>query len=164
MTKTKTPVTPAIRLLRQQQIPFVGHCYPYQDHGGTAICAQELQVDEHAVIKTLIMENEQQHPLVVLMHGDLQVSTKKLARTLGVKQVVPCTPDTALKHTGYLVGGTSPLGTRKKLPIYMEKSILKLPVIYLNGGKRGFLVEISPQEVHQLLNSQLVEVATDSAE
>ncbi len=163
MAKAKIPVTPAIRLLRQQQIPFIGHCYPYQDHGGTAVCAQELQVDEHAVIKTLVMEDEQQRPLVVLMHGDYQVSTKKLARTLGVKQVAACTPETALKHTGYQVGGTSPLGTRKKLPVYMEQSILELTVIYLNGGKRGFLLEISPQEVHQLLNSQLVEVSTDTA-
>ena len=163
MAKPKSPVTPAIRLLRQQKVPFVGHCYPYQDHGGTAVCAQELQVAEHAVVKTLIMEDEQQRPLVVLMHGDRQVSTKKLARALGVKQVVPCAPDIAQKHTGYQVGGTSPLGTRKKLPVYMERSILELPIIYLNGGKRGFLVEISPQEVHQLLNSQLVEVSTDIA-
>jgi Cys-tRNA(Pro) deacylase len=164
MAKPKIPVTPAIRLLRQQQVSFVGHCYPYQDHGGTAICARELQVDEHAVVKTLIMEDEQQRPLVVLMHGDRQVSTKQLARTIGVKQVVPCTPDTARKHTGYQVGGTSPLGTRKKLPVYMEQSILELSVIYLNGGKRGFLVEIAPKEVHRLLNAQLVEVATDTAD
>ena len=161
MAKPKTPVTPAIRLLRQKQVSFVGHCYPYQDHGGTATCARELQVEEHAVIKTLIMEDEQKRPLVVLMHGDRQVSTKQLARAIGVKQVVPCTPDTAKKHTGYQVGGTSPLGTRKKLPVYMEQSILELTVIYLNGGKRGFLVEISPQEVQRLLNSQMVEVATD---
>ncbi len=164
MAKPKIPVTPAIRLLRQQQVPFVGHCYPYQNHGGTAVCAQELQVAEHAVIKTLIMEDEQQRPLVVLMHGDCQVSTKKLARTLSVKQVVPCTPDTAQKHTGYQVGGTSPLGTRKELPVYMERSILELPLIYLNGGKRGFLVEIAPQDLQRLLSPMLVDTATDASD
>ncbi len=159
MTKLKIPVTPAIRLLRQQQVPFVGHGYPYQDHGGTAVCAQDLQVAEHAVIKTLIMEDDQQRPLVVLMHGDRQVSTKKLARTIGVKQIVPCTPTTAQKHTGYQVGGTSPLGTRKKLPVYMERSILELPIIYLNGGKRGFLVEMAPQDLQRILSPILVDTA-----
>jgi len=161
MAKPKIPVTPAIRLLRQHKVPFVGHCYVYEEHGGTAVCARELQVDEHAVIKTLVMEDEQQRPLVVLMHGDRQVSTKKLARVLGVKQVTPCAPETARKHTGYLVGGTSPLGTRKALPVYMERSITKLPVIYLNGGKRGFLVEVSPGDVAQLLCAELVDSATD---
>ena len=162
MAKSKIPVTPAIRLLRKQKVAFVGHCYPYEEHGGTAVCARELQVDEHAVIKTLIMEDEHRAPLVVLMHGDRQVSTKKLARALGVKQVVPCTPETAQKHTGYQVGGTSPLGTRKALPVYIERSILQLPEIYLNGGKRGFLVEISPSDICRLLSPVLVDAATDS--
>ncbi len=162
MAKSKTPVTPAIRLLRQKKVPFIGHCYPYEEHGGTAVCARELQVDEHAVIKTLIMENENQAPMVVLMHGDRQVSTKKLARALGVKQINPCLPETAQKHTGYQVGGTSPLGTRKTLPVYLERSILQLPVIYLNGGKRGFLVEISPDDICQLLSPVLIDAATDS--
>ncbi len=161
MAKTKIPVTPAIRLLRQQQIPFIGHCYAYQEHGGTAVCARELQVAEHAVIKTLVMEDEAQRPLLMLMHGDRQVSTKKLARSVGARQITPCRPDTAQRHTGYQVGGTSPLGTRKPLPVCMERSILELPVIYLNGGKRGFLVALSPQHLLSLLSPRLVDAATE---
>lgn len=163
MTKGKTPVTPAVRLLRQQEVPFVGRCYAFEAHGGTAVCARELQVDEHAVIKTLVLEDERQRPLVMLMHGDRQLSTKKLARALGVKQIVPCTPENVRKHTGYLVGGTSPLGTRKALPVYMERTILKLPTIYLNGGKRGFLVEIAPEDVQRLLAAEPVDAAAGSS-
>jgi Cys-tRNA(Pro) deacylase len=161
MAKDKTPVTPAVRLLKQLSVPFIGRPYPYEEHGGTAVCARELQVAEHAVIKTLVMEDENRQPLLVLMHGDLQVSTKALARTLGVKQISPCTPDTASKHTGYLVGGTSPFGTRKPLPVYMEASILELPVIYINGGKRGFLLEMAPADLQKVLNPKLVKVASD---
>ncbi|MEZ4483782.1 MAG: Cys-tRNA(Pro) deacylase [Syntrophotaleaceae bacterium] len=164
MAKSKIPVTPAIRLLRQQKVPFIGHCYPYEEHGGTAVCARELQVDEHAVIKTLILEDEHQAPLVMLMHGDRQVSTKKLARALGVKQIAPCLPETAQKHSGYQVGGTSPLGTRKAMPVYIERSILQLPTIYLNGGKRGFLVEVSPDDICRLLSPVPVDAATDSGD
>jgi Cys-tRNA(Pro) deacylase len=161
MAKDKTPVTPAVRLLRQQNIPFVGRLYAYEEHGGTAVCARELDVDEHAVIKTLIMEDDRKEPLVVLMHGDRQVSTKTLARTLGVKQIVPCEPGTANRHTGYLVGGTSPFGTRKNLPVYMEESILALPTVYVNGGKRGFLLEMSPQDLRKVLQPVLVHTTSD---
>ncbi len=159
MAKDKNPVTPAVRLLKQQSIPFIGRPYPYEEHGGTAVCARELQVSEHAVIKTLVMEDDNRQPLLVLMHGDRQVSTKALARTIGVKQISPCTPDTAHKHTGYLVGGTSPFGTRKPLPVYMEASILELPVIYVNGGKRGFLLEMAPADLQKVLDPVLVQVA-----
>jgi Cys-tRNA(Pro) deacylase len=159
MAKDRNPVTPAVRLLKQRSIPFAGRPYNYEEHGGTAVCARELQVAEHAVIKTLVMEDDNRQPLLVLMHGDRQVSTKSLARTIGVKQISPCTPDTAHRHTGYLVGGTSPFGTRKSLPVYMEASILELPVIYINGGKRGFLLEMAPGDLQKVLDPVLVEVA-----
>jgi Cys-tRNA(Pro) deacylase len=159
MAKQKLPVTPAIRLLRQHRIPFTGHLYAYEDHGGTAVCARELQVDEHAVIKTLIMEDDRQQPLIVLMHGDREVSTKNLARLLNVKHVAPCDPRTADRHSGYQVGGTSPFGTRKAMPVYMEESILAQPVVYINGGRRGFLVAMAPADVVRVLQPTLVQVA-----
>jgi Cys-tRNA(Pro) deacylase len=159
MAKDKTPVTPAVRLLRQKNIPFVGRLYAYEEHGGTAVCARELGVDEHAVIKTLIMQDDRGEPLVVLMHGDRQVSTKALARSIGVKQIDPCDPATANRHTGYLVGGTSPFGTRKNLPVYMEETILSLPFVYINGGKRGFLLEMTSQDVQRVLQPTLVQAA-----
>lgn len=159
MTKEKSPVTPAVRLLRQERIAFTPHPYPYEEKGGTAVSSRELGVDEHAVIKTLIMEDEAKNPLMVLMHGDRQVSTKELARTLGVKTVVPCVPAVADKHSGYQVGGTSPFGTRKPLPVYLEETILDLPKIYINGGKRGFLVGLDPRDVVRLLQPKLVKVA-----
>lgn len=159
MAKETVPVTPAIRLLRQYAISFTPYLYGYEDKGGTALCARALNVPEHAVIKTLIMEDENAQPFIVLMHGDRQVSTKTLARFMGVKQLTPCTPATANRHTGYLVGGTSPLGTKRALPVYMESSIAELTVIYLNGGKRGFLVGIAPQDLCQLLKPVLVAVA-----
>ena len=140
MSKEKFPVTPATRLLREHNSIFTGHLYPYEEHGGTAHSARCLGVDEHCVIKTLIMENERRQPLIVLMHGDRKVSTKELARLLGVKTITPCEPAVANKHRGYLVGGTSPFGTRKAMPVYMEASILELPLIYLNGGKRGLIL------------------------
>jgi Cys-tRNA(Pro) deacylase len=158
VAKEKTPVTPAIRVLRGAEVTFTEHLYQYEEKGGTAVSARELGVAEHAVVKTLIMADERHNPLVVLMHGDRQVSTKELARLMGVKTVTPCTPDLAARHTGYLVGGTSPFGTRKVLPVYMEESILLLPKIYLNGGKRGFLVGLDPQEVVRLLRPTLVNV------
>jgi Cys-tRNA(Pro) deacylase len=157
MAKQKLPVTPAIRLLRQQRVPFTGHCYAYEDHGGTAVCARELQVDEHAVIKTLIMEDNHRRPLIVLMHGDREVSTKKLARLLSVKHVAPCDPRTADRHSGYQVGGTSPLGTRKTMPVYMEESILAQPIIYINGGRRGFLLAMAPADLVRVLRPTLVQ-------
>jgi len=158
MSKDKTPVSPAVRALRAARISFTDHPYAYEEKGGTAVSARELGVDEHAVVKTLIMEDERKNPVIVLMHGDRQVSTKELARTMGVKGIVPCPPDTALKHSGYLVGGTSPFGTRKSMPVYMEESILALPKIYINGGKRGFLVGIDPKEVVRLLKPTLVRI------
>lgn len=159
MAKDKHPVTPAIRFLREQDIPFTGHLYPYEEHGGTAVCARELQVDEHAVIKTLIFETDRKDPLIVLMHGDREVSAKDLARLLGVKQVSPCTPQTANRHSGYQVGGTSPFGTRRQMPVYMEETIAGLPIIYINGGKRGFLVAVDPQDLIRALRPAMVRVA-----
>jgi Cys-tRNA(Pro) deacylase len=158
MTKDKTPMTPAIRLLKKENVAYTGHLYDYQDHGGTAVSARELGVDEHSVIKTLIMEDENKNPLVILMHGPLQVSTKNLARFIGVKAITPCSPDTAARHTGYLVGGTSPFGTRKAMPVYLEETILDLPKIYINGGKRGYLVCIDPGELVRLLKPVAVRV------
>lgn len=159
MAKDKTPVTPAVRMLREGGVAFIEHPYKYEEKGGTAVSARELGVDEHCVIKTLVMEDERRNPLVVLMHGDRQVSTKELARIAGVKSVAPCTPETANRHSGYMVGGTSPLGMRKKMPVYVEETILALPKIYINGGKRGFLVEIAPVDLVRLLEPTAVRVA-----
>ncbi len=161
MGKDKFPVTPALRELRAAGVRFTPHLYAYEEHGGTQVAARELGVDEHLVIKTLVMEDEAGRPLIVLMHGDREVSTKALARALGVKAVNPCDPATASRHTGYLVGGTSPLGTRKKLPVCLEASILELPVIYLNAGKRGFLAELAPGDLVPLLSPTPVVVARD---
>jgi len=161
MSKEKFPVTPAIRLLRDNNIAFTGHLYPYEEHGGTAHSARCLGVDEHCVIKTLIMEDDRKQPLIVLMHGDRKVSTRELARLRGVKTIMPCEPAVANRYSGYLVGGTSPFGTRKPMPVYLEASILDLPRIYLNGGKRGFLVGLAPAEVQRLLQPTLVQVAIE---
>ena len=153
------PVTPAVRVLRERKVEFAPHLYDYEERGGTRRSAAELGVDEHAVVKTLVMETDARKPLVVLMHGDREVSTKGLARALGVKSVQPCEPATAQKHTGYLVGGTSPFGTRARLPVYVERTIFELPKIYINGGKRGFLVEIEPRVLRELLPVEEVSVA-----
>lgn len=153
----KTPSTPAVRLLRELNIPYTEHLYTYEEHGGTQVAARSLGVDEHAVIKTLILEDEAAHPLVMLMHGDQEVSTKALARQLGCKAVHLCAPDTAHKHSGYLVGGTSPLGTRKAMPVYIEQSILALERIYLNGGSRGFLVGLVPADLVRATKAKAVE-------
>lgn len=158
MAKDKTPVTAATRLLKQSKVEFTLHLYNYEERGGTNVSARELGVDEHQVIKTLVMEDEQRKPLIVLMHGDQEVSTKELARSIGVKTITPCNPETALKQTGYQVGGTSPFATRKAMPIYIEKTITTLPRIYINGGKRGFLVSLTPQSVIDLLQPTMVEV------
>ncbi len=158
MAKVKSPVTAAIRVLRQAGVSFGEHPYQYEDKGGTAVSARELRVDERSVVKTLIMEDESKAPLVVLMHGDLQVSTKELARAIGAKSVTPCNPDTAQRHSGYLVGGTSPFGTRKQMPVYAEQSIVDLPLIYINGGSRGFLVSMPPGELVRVLKPVLVKV------
>jgi Cys-tRNA(Pro) deacylase len=145
MSKTDYPVTPAVRMLRDKKINFEPHLYDYQEHGGTARSAAELGVAEHSVVKTLVMETDKRQPLIILMHGDREVSTKELARAINAKTVAPCKPDAAQKHTGYMVGGTSPFGTRRNLPVYVEQTIFDLPKIYINGGKRGFLVSIDPQ-------------------
>ncbi len=157
-TRTKYPVTQGIRVLRAANVNFIPHLYDYEERGGTEVAARELGLDEHATIKTLIMEDENKNPLIVLMHGDREVSTKELARVIGVKTVKPCAPEVANKHSGYLVGGTSPFGTRRKMPVYMEATILELPKIYINGGKRGFLVEVDPQDLIKLLEPVLVRV------
>jgi Cys-tRNA(Pro) deacylase len=159
MIETNYAATQAIRALKDGNVPFVIHSYKYEEHGGTPVAARELGIDEHAVIKTLVFETDAREPLVVLMHGDKEVSTKNLARLLGVKAVTPCSPETAHKHTGYQVGGISPFGTRKRLKIYMQKTIADLPKIYINAGKRGFLAEISPFELQRLLQPVLVDAA-----
>ena len=159
MKTENAPETPATRFLRQQRIAHSTHLYTYEPHGGTRVSARELNVDEHAVVKTLVMEDEAAKPLIVLMHGDCKVSTKELARQASCKKIEPCQPDVANRHTGFLVGGTSPFGTKRRMPVYLEKSILDLPLIYINGGRRGFLVGITPQALVQALSPQLVEVA-----
>lgn len=159
MAKVKSPVTAAIRVLREAGVAFGEHPYHYEAKGGTAVSARELGVDEQSVVKTLVMEDERQSPLVVLMHGDRQVSTKELARAIGVKSVSPCSPETAQRHSGYLVGGTSPFGTKKQMPVYLEESILSLPLLYINGGSRGFLVSMEPCELVRVLKPVLVKVA-----
>jgi Cys-tRNA(Pro) deacylase len=157
--KEKHPRTPAIRLLKERGIPFLLKPYPYEEKGGTAVAARMLGVDEHQVIKTLVMEDEQGQPLLVLMHGDQSVSTKNLSRILGVKGIRPCDPAAAERHTGYLVGGTSPFGTRKKLRVYMEESIGNLTRIYINAGRRGLLAELSPADLQEILGPIPVHVA-----
>jgi Cys-tRNA(Pro) deacylase len=156
--KQEVPVTTAIRFLRAQKAIFEPFFYQYEERGGTATSARELGVEENVVIKTLVMQDESKKPLIVLMHGDRQVSTKQLARILGVKSITACEPDVANRHSGYVVGGTSPFATKKPMPVYMQKTILECPQVYINGGKRGFLVRMSPREILRLLNAQLVDV------
>lgn len=158
MSKTQhAPETPATRFLKQHHIAFSTHLYDYEPHGGTRVSSRELNVPEHAVIKTLIMEDENANPMVVLMHGDRKVSTKDLARQIGCKKIEPCAPETANRHSGYLVGGTSPFGLRKHMPVLMEKTILDLPLVYINGGRRGFLVGIHPHDIVKVLQPKFVE-------
>jgi len=151
--------TPATLLLRERGVTFTEHVYDYVDHGGTAESARQLGVDEHAVIKTLVMQDERAEPLIVLMHGDASVSTKNLARAIGVKTVEPCRPEVAQRHSGYLVGGTSPFGTRKTMRVFVEASVLELPRILINGGRRGYLVGIAPQVLVDVVNAQPVRCA-----
>ena len=151
--------TQATQLLRKHQVSFEEHPYPYEEHGGTSVSARELGVPEHAVIKTLVMQDEAAKPLIVLMHGDCKVSTKNLARGIGCKSVEPCKPEVAQRHSGYMIGGTSPFGTKKAMPVYVEASILELPRIYINGGRRGFLVSLAPQVLMDLLNAKPVQCA-----
>ncbi|HEX4857749.1 MAG TPA: Cys-tRNA(Pro) deacylase [Usitatibacteraceae bacterium] len=151
--------TPATALLRRSGVEFTEHAYEYVEHGGTPVSSAALGVDEHHVVKTLIFENDKRAPLCVLMHGDRKVSTKELARQIGVKRVAPCTPPDAERHSGYQVGGCSPFGLRKAMPVYVEKTILELPRIYINGGRRGYLVGIDPSVLIRLIAPTPVEVA-----
>ncbi|MGW8269445.1 MAG: aminoacyl-tRNA deacylase [Burkholderiales bacterium] len=153
--------TPATQLLRRHGVAFGEHFFEYAEHGGTRHGAELLGVPEHAVVKTLVMEDEQARPLIVLMHGDRSVSTKNLARQAQRKRVSPCRPETAQRHTGYQIGGTSPFGTRKPMPLFMERSILDLPAIYINGGRRGFLLSLDPRAIERLLRPVLVDVALE---
>ena len=152
--------TPATQLLKRRAVIYSEHLYDYVENGGTAESARQLGVDEHHVVKTLIMEDDSAQPLVVLMHGDLQVSTKNLARQIGAKKVQNCKPEVAQRHSGYLVGGTSPFGTKKAMPIYVEATILELPRVYINGGQRGYLVGIDPKVLVTLLGARPVQCAT----
>ncbi|MDQ3713063.1 MAG: Cys-tRNA(Pro) deacylase [Acidobacteriota bacterium] len=152
------PITPAIRVLREKKVEFTTHVFEYIEKGGTRHSAEVLKVDEHAVVKTLIFETNERKPLMVLQHGDFQVSTKELARILDVKTIAPASPERANKLTDYLIGGTSPFGTKTKMPIYAEKTIFDLEKIYINGGKRGFLIAIEPQVLREVLEIEAVEV------
>lgn len=156
---SKAPSTPATRLLRERGVAYTEHLYRYEERGGTRVSARELGVDEHAVVKTLVMEDEAGEPLVVLMHGDREVSTKALARQIGRRSVQICKPEVANRHSGYQVGGTSPIGTRKAMPVFVERTILDLPRIYVNGGSRGFLVGLAPADLAGLLAPSPVDVA-----
>jgi len=150
--------TPATQFLASQGVEYTEHEFEYLEHGGTGHSSKMLGVPEHHVVKTLIMENERAEPLVVLMHGDRKVSTKELARAAGVKRIVPCKPEVATRHSGYLIGGTSPFGTRKRMPIFLEKTVLDLPRIYINGGRRGYLLGMAPGELVRTLSPVVVEV------
>jgi Cys-tRNA(Pro) deacylase len=159
MSKEHIPATPAIRVLKENGAEFIPRPYKYEERGGTEVAARELGVDEHLTVKTLVMEDERKAPFIVLMHGDREVSTKELARGLGVKTVQPCDPATASRHTGYMVGGTSPFGTKKAMPVYVEETILSLPVIYINAGRKGLLVEMKPADLARVLKPVPVRVA-----
>jgi len=146
-------------VLQAHKVPYTGHLYRYEEHGGAHVAARELGVPEHNVVKTLVMEDDEGQPLLVLMHGDLEVSTRQLARQIGRRTVRPCRPEVATRHTGYLVGGTSPFGTHKVLRVYLERTILELPAVYVNGGSRGFIVALAPDELVRVLLPTLVDVA-----
>ncbi|CAN7711389.1 MULTISPECIES: Cys-tRNA(Pro) deacylase [Duganella] len=151
--------TPATQMLRKHKVAFTEHPYDYEEHGGTTVSARELGVDEHHVVKTLVMQDDAAKPLIVLMHGDCKVSTKNLARGIGCKAVEPCKPEVAQRHSGYMIGGTSPFGTKKAMPVYVEDSILALETIYINGGRRGYLVGIAPRVLVDLLQAKPVHCA-----
>ena len=155
--------TPATQMLRASGVAFTEHAYDYVEHGGTAESARQLGVPEHAVVKTLVMQDDRAQPLIVLMHGDRQVSTKNLAREIGARSVQPCKPEVAQRHSGYLVGGTSPFGLRKAMPVYVEAGVLELPRIYINGGRRGFLVGIAPRVLVDLVAARPVHCALAGA-
>ena len=153
--------TPATAFLAKHGVSYTEHEFEYKEHGGTSHSSTSLGVSEHHVVKTLIMEDDKGEPLVVLMHGDRKVSTKELARQAGVKRIAPCKPEAATRHSGYLIGGTSPFGTRKDMRVFMERSVLDLPVIYINGGRRGYLLGMDPAQITRVLAPKLVEVAIE---
>jgi Cys-tRNA(Pro) deacylase len=153
--------TPATAFLREHKVTFSEHPYEYVEHGGTSVSAQKLGVDEHAVVKTLVMQDQEAKPLIVLMHGDRQVNLKNLARQIGAKKVEPCKPEIAQRHSGYQVGGTSPFGLRKEMPILVERTVLALPLIYINGGRRGYLVGIEPRVLTDVVKAQPVDCAAE---
>ena len=155
---SRPPATAAVRLLRAQGVGYTDHPYKYEERGGTAVCARELGVDEHACIKTLIMEDDGKRPMVVLMHGDREVSTRNLARQIGVKSIAPCAPAVADRHSGYQVGGTSPFGTRRTMPVYLQRTVMELPRIYVNGGHKGYLVGMAPADLVRVLAPVLVDI------
>jgi len=163
VTKSEYPITPAVRFLREKGVEFKPHLYRYVEHGGTKTGADALKLPEHVLVKTLVMETDQQKPLIVLMHGDCEVSTKQLARIIGARSVEPSDQRTASRVTGYVFGGTSPFGTRMPLPVYVERTIFDLPSILINGGKQGFLVEIDPRVLHDILPVTEVEVGIRNA-
>jgi len=158
---SKAPSTPATRLLREQGIAYTEHLYRYEDRGGTRVSSEALGIDEHAVVKTLVLEDDTREPLIVLMHGDREVSLKTLARQIDKKAVTMCDPKTAQRYSGYLVGGTSPFGTRQRMPVYVERSVLALDRLYINGGARGFLIGITPADLIHLLAPTPVDVAIE---
>jgi Cys-tRNA(Pro) deacylase len=155
----RIPSTPATRFLREKRVPYTEHPYRYEEHGGTRVSARELGVDEHSVVKTLVMEDDEGAPLVVLMHGDREVSTRALARQIGRRSVQICKPEVANRHSGYQVGGTSPFGTRKAMPVFAERTIAELARVYVNGGSRGFLVGLAPADLFRILSPTPVDVA-----
>lgn len=155
----KGAATPATVLLAEHGVSFTEHFYDYVEHGGTANSSSALEVPEHHVVKTLVMETDKGDPLIVLMHGDCKVSTKELARAAGAKRIFPCKPEVAQRHSGYLVGGTTPFGTRRRMPVYLERSVLALDTIYINGGRRGYLLGMKPAEIVRVLSPILVDVA-----
>ena len=159
MPKDDYPITPVIRILREKKISFIPYIFKYEEHGGTSFTAEMIGVPENLVVKTLVMETDQKKPLIILMHGDREVSTKQMSRIIGVKQVKPCNASTAQRYTGYQFGGTSPFGTKHPLPVYVEKTILDLQKIYINGGKRGFIIEINPQDLRTAFQIMEVEAA-----
>ena len=159
MSRDKLPVTQAIRVLREHGVAWTDHPYAYEERGGTEVSARELGVPEHQVVKTLIMEDDRRQPMIVLMHGDREVSTKSLARHLGVKSVSPCAPAVADRHSGYQVGGTSPFGTRRAMPVYLQATVATLPRIYVNGGRRGYLVGLDPADLVRVLKPVLADIA-----
>ena len=157
----KSAATPATALLEREGVRYTEHFYEYVEHGGTGVSSSALGVPEHHVVKTLVMENEKGEPMIVLMHGDRKVSTKELARAAGAKRVFPCKPEVAQRHSGYLVGGTSPFGTRKRMPVYLQRTVLDLPEIYINGGRRGYLLRMASPELVRVLSPHLVDVAAE---